>query len=433
MKLKLILPLSLAYFLLPTHVFSSEAVRDLLDVLKDKGALSQSEYKSLTRSLNAEERESVEQPQLSIQTDGGFGISTYDGEYAFKIGGRLMIDAARYLNSETDMGDGTEIRRARLDLEGVFKGQWGYEFGVDFADTTADIKDAYLSYQENITQFYQFGQFKEPFSLEELTSSRDITFMERALPNAFAPGRSLGVATKHLWPNFSLAAGVFGESFDEDVANEGDEGWSASSRATYAPWYNERQALHLGASYSHRQINSNAEIKYNARPESHITGVKFLNTGDIKKVDSVRLLGAEAAYVQGPFSLQGEYIRSDVKRQDKESLIFKGWYVLGSWFLTGESRHYKFKKGAFGRVTPHSKSGAWEIAARYSQMNLDDLEITGGEANQKTLGINWYVNDHIRVAANYIQVANNLNANDDGDATAEDSPEMIQIRLQADF
>ena len=415
---------------------ASEALQELLIILKERGSITEAEYKSIKALVNAEERARDEEgaPELKIDTKGGVEMTTYDGEFSFELGGRLMIDSVYYNGSESDLGDGTELRRARLEAEGTMFGDWGYEFGIDFADKDADIKDAYLSYEGWHPVKFQFGQFKEPFSLEEMTSSRYITFMERALPNVFAPGRHIGVGATYYGVDWSLAGGVFGEAFDDDVSKEGDEGWGASGRYVYSPWHGDTQALHLAGALSYRKIDDKQEIEYDIRPESHVKGVKFLNTGDIEEAESVLLSGLEAAWVFGPWSLQGEYLRSDVRRaMGNPDASFDGWYLYGSWFLTGESRNYKFDKGGFGRVKPNSKSGAWELALRYSTLDLDDDPIAGGEAKHWTAGVNWYINPNMRLMTNYILVDNNVNADDDGDVNGDNDLGIFQLRMQADF
>lgn len=411
---------------------TNDSFLDLLDTLKENNNLTEQQYKTLVEAV--EDQAGAAETDVQVATKGGLELSSYDGQFSFELGGRLMLDAAAYVEDQVKLGNGTEIRRARLEAEGIMYSEWGYEFGVDFAGADADIKDAYIEYRGGWPSVVKIGQFKEAFSLEELTSSRYITFMERALPNELAPGRNIGVAIHSRGEGWTTAIGLFGEAFDDDVGSEGDEGWGISGRVTYAPWREDRKALHLGAALSMRTANDEHEVKFDSRPESHITDVKYLNTGDITEVDNVSLLGLEAALVQGAWSLQGELIQAQVSRNSGfETLDFSGWYVYGSWFLTGESRMYKAKKGSFGRVKPISDEGAWELALRLSSLDLTDGPITGGEAEQLTLGLNWYVNPRLRMMMNYIHVDNDAFADDAGDALGDDNPDILQLRAQIDF
>jgi len=430
-------PLLLAAWICPFHIaMASEGLLELLSVLRDNGSITEKEYNKLAAVVedDIDAQDESTGSQLQIETKGGLEVATYDGEFSFQLGGRIMVDGAYYDEDLNELGSGTELRRARIDLEGTMFGDWGYEFGVDFSDKDADIKDAYISYMGFDPWYFQVGQFKEPFSLEELTSSRYISFMERALPNELAPGRHIGIGARRHWDNWTAAAGVFGEAFDDDADDEGNEGWALTGRLTYAPWHDDLRALHLGGALSRRWTDDDDTVKYSTRPESHITDVKYLNTGKIKNTDSVDRLGLEAAWVTGPWSLQGEYIISDLNRSGGfDDPRFHGWYVYGSWFPTGESRNYKFKKGSFGRVKPQSRYGAWELVARFSSMDLDDADITGGREQNWTLGANWYINPHLRLMANYTRVDNNSTADDDGDVLGNDDPSVFQTRIQIDF
>ena len=366
-------------------------------------------------------------------------MSSSDGIYQFELGGRFMVDFANYQQDRVELGDGTELRRARIEVEGAID-KWGFEFGFDVADEdgAAEVKDAYMSYLGWKQMALHIGQFKQAFSLEELTSSKYITFMERALPNSFAPGRSIGTGIQIYSETLMFAAGIFGAAYDKDEDNEGDESNSAAIRINYAPWHDKHSALHFGLSANHFNPSSppgvSPTVSFDSRPESHITDVKYLDTGDISNVDHVLKYGLELAWVQGPFSIQGEYIQTMVERDTAQSALqFDGWYFYGSWFLSGESRHYRMKKGTFGRLKPSAASGAWELAYRVSALNLNDQDITGGEATQQTLGLNWYKNAHTRFMLNLITVDNDKNANANGKVMGTDAPKIIQLRAQIDF
>ena len=376
---------------------------DLLDVLRGNKTITEEQY-------------------LKLKKDAAKGA-----DFKLQIGGRLMVDAAFYDDDKTDLSNGTEIRRVRVGVEGTIYSVWDYEAEFDFSGNEADVKDAWLGYSGFKSAKIKIGNFKEPFSLEEQTSSKYITFMERALPNVFAPGRNIGIGFNSQGKNWALAGGVFSEGVGDESAK--DEGYGASGRLAFAPVNEKRNALHLGLSLAARVPDDESEsVAFDERPESHIAE-KLLDTGDITNVDHYITYALEAAYVLGPISIQGEYIATKVKREKGfEDAGFDGAYIYASCFLTGESRPYKAKKGKFGRVKPISKDGfgAWEVAMRYSTLDLNDGVITAGEMDNITFGLNWYANPNVRFMANYIMV-------DTDEKAGNDDPRIFQMRAQVDF
>ncbi len=138
--------------------------------------------------------------------------------------------------------------------------------------------------------------------------------------------------------------------------------------------------------------------------------------------------GLEGALVQGPWSLQAEYMQARVQRTSGPDLAFDGWYAFASWFVTGEHRRYNHKRGSFKQIRPKGRYGAWELAARYSSIDLADQNVQGGQEDNITLGVNWYVNKNLRFMANYILV--NADPNRYGD---QDEPRILQFRGQYHF
>jgi phosphate-selective porin OprO/OprP len=118
--------------------------------------------------------------------------------------------------------------------------------------------------------------------------------------------------------------------------------------------------------------------------------------------------GAEIAWVNGPFSVQGEFLHSWVRENNGHVPGFDGLYATASWFLTGESRPYNRSEGAFGRVIPKRNFdfgrggwGAWEIAGRYSYTDLDSGDIHGGRLSMLMGEVNWYLHSHLKWRFNY--------------------------------
>jgi len=416
---------------LSVHAENSEFYK-LLDILEENGNITAKQKTKLEKA--ADKSATIENETALVSTKGGLEINTYDNQFAFELGGRLMIDAAYYNDKINDLGSGTELRRARIEAEGIIYEHWAYELAIDFSDADADVKDAYIQNRNFWPGKLTIGQFKEPFSLEELTSSRYITFMERALINEIAPGRNIGIGYQTYADDWTSAFGLFAESFDDDVDAEGDEGYGVTTRFTYSPVHKDTNVVHIGAAISIRKPDDDAEIKLDARPESHLTDVKYINTGKITNIDSAQKAGLEFAWVRGPLSIQSEAMTIELVRNNgNEDLSFSGYYIYASWFLTGESRKYKPKKGNFGRIKSINKKGSWELAVRYSSLNLNDGIISGGKEENITLGVNLYLNPQLRIMANYVMIDNDINADDNGDVTGNDDANLLQVRMQADF
>ena len=412
------------WFLLGICAWAGEDSKeeDLLDVLRQNKTITSEQYESLKKN-----REGAKQKNFNK----GLRFQSQDGQFKYKIGGRLMFDAAYYDNSGRELGNGTNVRRARMFIAGTLYKDWDFMGEYDFADNDVSVKSAFIAYSGFENAYIQIGNFKEPFSLEELTSSKYITFMEPALPNAFVQGRNLGIGLLTHGDNWTFGAGAFGEGVDANRAN--DDGYGFSSRITFAPIHEQTKAVHVGLSSAFRTPTSETKITgFSTTPESNVTTVKTVDTGNITQVDNFTTLGVEGAVVLGPLSLQSEYIWSHVNREasipDPE---FQGFYVYASYFLTGENRVYSAKNGKFGRVKPEKNAGqggigAWEVAIRYSNIDLNGGGITGGEEDNITVGLNWYVNPRVRFMANYIHIDTDQNA-------GNENSNAFQMRGQIDF
>ena len=339
-------------------------------------------------------------------------------EAEVKLGGRIYQDWGWFSGDDeaiTAFGydSGTEYRTARFSAEALF---WGHIKGkaeVDWTDGKVVFKDVYMELLDlpfNIT----VGHFKEPFSLEELTSSRFVTFMERASINqAFVPSRNAGIqlsanlADKMIY----MAFGAFKEVGDYPtnlVANDGEDLWAVTARIAASPVYNEETntVVHLGIAFSSRDLGDEGVARLRARPETHM-GNRLVDTHNIEAAMAT-LLGVEAAGVFGSFSLQGEYVSDSLDSPTNGDPVFSGYYVEASFWLTGENRKYKRSSAVFDR--PKVKNlfllqqgfGALQLAARYSNLNLNDGDIEGGKMNDFTIGLNWYPVDNARIMLNYI-------------------------------
>jgi phosphate-selective porin OprO/OprP len=374
----------------------------------------------------------------------GLRLDSGDGNFKLKIGGRIQNDFMwasedNDVKNDTvvpsggsaigDQHDGAEFRRVRLYTSGLVYGNVEFKLQFDFAGGDADLKDAFLSFTDFPYSGLKVGHFKEPFSLDELTSSKYIMFMERALPNAFAPGRNVGVMLFDTAydERMTWAAGLFRDADDNGTVTD-DGSYSLTARVTGLPWYDPSEAslLHVGAAVSSRNTGGES-TSFSSSPEAHLFDT-IVDTNSFGS-DHVELLGLETAWVKGPLSLQGEYIFASADQQTTSgSNNFDGYYVQASYFLTGEHRNYKPSAGAFSRVKPKENFsfggglGAWEVAVRYSELDLDD-SLDGGEVDDISAGLNWYLNPNTRLMWNYIH----MDKDNVGDA------DILMMRLQIDF
>lgn len=393
---------------------------------------------------------------LQARWEDGLHFDSADDQFHLKVGGRVMFDAAHFTSPDywilggpdIDEHDGTQFRWLRLELSGEVYEDFLYKLETDFANSDVQILDAYVGMQ-NIPYAgtLRVGQFSEPLGLEALTSSSHITFMERSMATqALIPYRSRGAALNNAFFDQRLTAsvGVFNGGIEQD------SNWSVTGRLSGLPWYADdgRRLLHLGVAASHR--NPESDYAFYARPGSHLAD-DHLNTGALP-ANEITLLGAEAALVFGPFSLQGEYVRADVsfKPEPRDVNIldieryfrlgdrsFDGYYIQASYFMTGEHRPYDRANGYFDRVVPkhpfrlHGGGlGAWELAARYEKLTLDDYDVVGGvvggNAHNVTAGVNWYMTSNFRLTLNYVRSTIDQYAYDG-------AIDIIEARVQADF
>ncbi len=392
-------------------------------------------------TMFSQEEEKKENP-FSFKWDNGFKLESLDKQFRMKFGGRIMVDHAYFFqNSDLDENfgeletkSGTEIRRARFFMSGTVYSNVEFKLQVDFAGGVAILKDAYIGFKKvPVVGTIRIGNVKEPFRFDPLTSSKYITFMERVLATDFAHERNSGIIIFNDFFNkrFSAQAGAFrNSSFGNAIA--ANDGYIVTGRATglLINKPDEHKILHLGVGFSHR-VSDNHEFKISSRPEAHL-GPKYINTGTIENIKHANLTNFEAVFIYKSFSFQGEYIIGVYDTMDFEPIdkyTFDSYYGQVSYFITGESKNYKGSYSGLGRVKPTKNfgssggAGAWEVAVRLSNSNLNSKDVFGGEQRDITLGVNWYVNPITRLMVNYDLVK----VVDTGNAA------VIQARMQIDF
>jgi len=344
-----------------------------------------------------------------------------DGSIKLKMGGRIHSDFTYFAEDgdlERRMGsnfnDGSEFRRARFYFAGTIYDDIEFKTQYDFAGGDADFKDVYLA-MKHLPKVgnLKIGQFKEPFGLEELTSSNYITFMERSLASIFAPSRNTGfmIHNTACHKRVTWAAGVFrqADAFGNSRDSAGGRPYDFTTRVTGLPVYEDggKKLVHVGVGYTHRNYQDD-KVRFRERPEVHISP-RVVDTGSFH-AESGDFVELEAAMVDGPFSAQAEYVHAFIDGASRRAGNPQFWAgtVQVSYFLTGEHRPYKTSSGTFSRVKPLKNytrdggPGAWEVAGRFSYLTLNDGHVRGGRVKDVTLGLNWYLNPNVRTMWNYV-------------------------------
>lgn len=377
---------------------------------------------------------------IIIKTKGGFEAKTADGDYGFKIGGRMQLDYNSYdgvMNAGAadpgENGSDAFFRRARIEIKGHAK-DWKYGLSYNLTDSGSidQLNTTYTAFGKmaNLT----FGQQKENFGLEDTGSSKWITGLERSLvANAFDTGNNIGVKLHGANDFLTYSLGVFKEGVDSDRNLD----TAVTGRVVVRPIYSNDTVLHIGAGMTKRDADEgfdDFDSRLGVRGGSDGGATRYspeFTTGDGDESTAYNL---ELAFATGPFHLMAEYYEGEIDAPDavagSDDLEVDGYYVQAGYILTGESRQYKTSSAAFDKVKP-GKDGAWEVFARYDVMNADmgtNITLDGGEdAEVTTLGVNYYMNSNVKIAVNYVK------AETDEEISGEDDGDAIVGRLQFVF
>ena len=451
----------------PTRAEEPEAPKksvteQVLEILREQGAIDPARYEALKHQLEEEER--ARQPQAgetktsevakatpaaptpdpkawTVDYKEGLRIERNDGLYKLHLGGLIQLDFAGISTDQAlkdegfdNQGTGEQFRRARIVADGQFHEYAIFKAQYDFAGGDVNFADVYLGLQDipYVGQI-RIGHFKEPMSLSVQTSDEVITtFLERSLPvDAFAPNRNTGIAifNNGFDQRMTWAVGGFRDANDFGDGFSSHSPYNVTARITGLPVWEENgeTLLHVGYSYSH-QFRDNEDLSYSPHPEVHLSG-PIVDTGDIPS-HGADIFGVELATVNGPLSLQSEFLDTLVEEQRGPHRNLYGAYGEIAYFLTGEHRAYDPKKGHFGRTIVNSpfsiakgQWGAFELAARYSYLDLNDGDIRGGIESNITAAANWLLYSNMRLMLNYVWA----HRNDVGDQNA------VTTRVNIDF
>jgi len=384
--------------------------------------------------------------------------------YEFGFKGLYQYDFNSFSGDTLSPTNGSEIlpdlnawRRKEFNFYGKLPGGWDFNIGYDFtvsgfkaSATGAGVHgqwiDNFIRYSNKDAGDFRIGQFKTPVGWEETISSSATTFLERALPvQATNMGRRIGADWTYTGiPNWLFYLGYFsGGDLNGDNDGDGPAGRVVWTPLNRQPGQGSREmgnVLHLGLAYSTedrdattdgRGVVSNPAARFRAKPEAGLITTRLVDSGNLSFPGTIKRMGVEGAWIHGPLLVQGEYMTVSADPRGKPSFEGDGYYLQGSWVLTGESRPYS--KGTIGNVRPMNDYGAFEVALRYSHVDLNDGPVLGGKQDDWTIGANWYLGQHFKLQANYIWAnsTKHYGAPINGDADVD--PRVFEMRAQIMF
>jgi len=351
--------------------------------------------------------------------------------------GLVQADANWFSNDVQDLNAGTPtsnggngknaesgLRRAELVMKGKGPGNFdwvvGYDASTDRGTASGKWLDVNLKYRigGNSNTYFQVGQFKQPNSLEELSSTKNNDFISKSsATNTYAVARRLGGAFSWGADNWSVTASAFGRELTRNLAH----GSGYGVRGTWAPINEPGNILHLGVAYVNYDTDADT-FRVRARPDADLATVRLVDTGNLTDSDRVATTSVEAMWVHGPFKLQGEYYSSDIKRLAHSDYTGTAGYIQGVWNITGET--WGYKGGVPTTPLPDQPgSGMWQVGLRYDTIDLNDGNVLGGKMDTWTGGVNWYLRSNFKFALNYVKV-------DSSRRGVDDNPDITEARVQ---
>lgn len=397
------------------------------------------------RELDLEDdaKKAAAEPKITADKKG-FSITSPNKDFQLKLRGYMQADARFFPGDETNLTDDTfTMRRIRPIMEGNLWDYYYFRLMTDFGGGNATVQDAYLDIQY-LPEFQVLaGKYKSPVGLERLQSAANLLFVERGLPTSLIPNRDVGVQLHgdFLDGRLSYVAGVLNGVADLSSAdlNVGD-GVEFAGRLFSHPFLQSDIAALKGFGFGVAGTYGDQDGKL---PSFVTQGqAKFFNyEADAKANGEHTRLSPQAYYFYGPFSLLGEYVISsqDVERTKViDKVENKAWQVQASYVLTGEDASYKGVKPKKPLNFSTGDWGAFELAARYGELSVDDDIFTDGyakdtvsprRANECVFGINWYFNENALFKLNFAHTEFS-----DGAASGDrDDENAILTRFQISF
>jgi phosphate-selective porin OprO/OprP len=322
----------------------------------------------------------------------------------FSVSGYLMVDYDRYgafYNKDDNSSQShLELRRSKLsltvkpnkNLKAVLQVKYSNEYQQG---ETLELGDVYLNYYPMKWLDLRMGRFKQPFNLEQLTSSKNLATIERSLmTDAFSPGSNYGVMLYKNKKSYTWAWGAFQQ--ESNTSSDVDSPVrSMTGRVTYL--LPSVQAIwHFGGSLSYRDLAGDL-FKFSERGQVN-SAQKVIRSASFNANNST-LMQLEGAYAKNSLRISTHAAVTRVEQEDGTLWHYSGFDMQANYLLSGE--HYAYKKGKFKSVKSRADNGSWELVTRFSHIDLQDNDL-GSEASILLLGVNYYLGGSVKLMADVL-------------------------------
>jgi phosphate-selective porin OprO/OprP len=348
-----------------------------------------------------------------VSTNGGIRIQSDDGNFEGRLGARIHWDTNNFVDDDdAPQTGGSFFRRARLTFRGKAYG-WDYIFENDFAGQSgtngSGFRDMNISRTVGPGKLI-IGQFKPFRGMEEMTSSNEISFMERPVTTAtgiYTNQFQMGLGYTGTVESFGY--GVFVQNLRPAGADSGrTEGMSYGGRGWFTPVNNDQTVLHLGLSASIDNARENSNLATSSNQAVGVGSIRYSGRqgpsqgfGLSGPGEDATNMAIELAGRSGPFYAQAEYAQVSMSQVAASDTDVTAYHVQFTFMATGESKPYNMSGGRFGSPAPKGSMGAVELGLRYEYIENDDIA-GEPEVSILTAGVNWYLNPNLRFMFNYV-------------------------------
>jgi phosphate-selective porin OprO/OprP len=467
MKNKLLKAAAIGVILLSTTSAHAE------EISKEQIAALQSQIKQLQEQVNLLQRkqevvekkqEVVEKKQVEKQPnnkkaanieygEGGLKISSPDKKYSIKVGGYGQLDSRTYFNDKSGNSDQFLLRSTRAVFDFDIDEKFSSKIALDFGSGQSRVADGYIDYKFSDYHKIRAGKFKSPIGLERWEGDTELLFVERGLPTNLVPNRDIGIGLYgEILPEvieYQLAI-TNGAADSVDSNSDTSGGKDFVGRVFANPFKNSNttwlQGLGFGVAGSIGQrdgTTTSTELASSYRTTAQnnfftynpASGTAFAN-------GSLTRINPQAWYYNSSFGVFAEYIKTEYEISKStapstvSSLTNDAWTVAVAYVLTGEDENFNGVKPRENFDPSKGKWGAFEVAARYGKLNLDDntfptyatLSSSAKSIDEKIIGVNWYLNQNIKATLNFA-----INSFEGGAAGNADRPDEKSVISRVQF